>query len=116
MGEVLVLQAKMQSVTNVGDQLPIADRKQHSPEATGRNSINDISQSVKHQNPHTEKMPLQRPLLLATDGDPVRKVKTAEQHFVVVDFPSAPDHDDQRGGIRPMHDPQRQRMKPKPLM
>jgi hypothetical protein len=55
-------------------------------------------------------MPLQCALRLAADRDPVRKMQPAEQDFVVINFPSAADHDDHRKRVDPMHDAHRQWM------
>src|SRR5204862_4472808 len=76
-----------------------------------RDSVEEIGQSVDHQNPHGEEMPLQRALRLAADRDPFGKMQPAEHHFVVVNFPSAADHDEHGNGVGPMHDPQWKWMK-----
>ena len=36
--------------------------------------------------------------------------RKTEQNVVVVNLPAAADHDENGGGVDPMHDPQRQRM------
>src|SRR3954465_12500405 len=101
--QVIVLEVEMQCVVDVGDELAQPYRIQHAAETARNDSIDEIDQAIEREDPHAEEVPLQGPLLLAADGDPIGKVQAPEQNLVVVDLPAAADHDDHGNGIGPMH-------------
>ena len=114
-GEIVVREVETQGVAHGGNELAQADRQQHAAKAAADEPVDQIGNSVDRQDPHPEKMPLQRALRLAADGDPVREMQPAEQHLIVIDLPPAADHDDHGDGVGPMHDAQRQRMQPQAM-
>ena len=109
---VLMREAEAQRLADLGKDFARANRKELAAEAAREESISNVDQPVHHQDPHGEEMPLQRTLRLASDRDPLRKMQPAEQHFVIVDLPSAADHEDHRKRVDPVHDAHRQGMQP----
>ena len=57
-------------------------------------------------------MPLQAVLRPFADHDHIGEMQPAKDHIVVVDLPSAADHDENGERVDPMHDAHRQRMQP----
>jgi hypothetical protein len=104
--------AQVQGVADVGDEIAQPDRQQHAAEAAGGEAVGHIADPVEDQDPHAEEMPLQPVLRPRAGRDRIRKTEPAEQHVVVIDLPSARDHDEHRDRVGPMHDPDRQRMQP----
>ncbi|MFZ0352386.1 MAG: hypothetical protein WAM12_01815, partial [Pseudolabrys sp.] len=73
-------------------------------------AIADIGDSIEHENPHAQEMPLQTVLRPHPNCEILGEMQPAENDFVIVYFPAAADHDENGNRIDPMHEPQRKRM------
>jgi hypothetical protein len=105
-----VAQAKVQRVGQRGENFARRYRKQLLPEASGDDAVSQIGEAVDDENPHAEEVPLQAVLRPFADHDGIGKAQKAEQNVVVVDLPTAADHDEDGNRIDPVHDAERQWM------
>src|SRR5215469_5909579 len=112
MREIVMAQTKSQRFADCHETLARRNRKQLLPKAAADDAVAEVRNSIEHEYPHAEEMPLQPVLRPFADHDGVGKAQEAEKNVVVVNLPAAPDHDENGGGVDPMHDPQRQRMQP----
>ena len=104
LGRVVMGEPETQRVFDRGDELIPPDRQQHAAEPAGYKSVRKIADAVDQQHPHPKKVPLEAVLGPMADSEHIGKMQPAEQHLVVVDFPSAADHHEHRRRIGPMHE------------
>ena len=108
-------ETKGESAAHGGDQLAQADRKKLAPETSGGDSVEQVGKPIERYDPHAEKMPLQAVLRPFAERDRIGKPQPAENNVVVINLPSAHDHDDHGECIDPVHDAHRQGMKPQAI-
>src|SRR5262245_46775938 len=110
MREIVVAQTKPQSLADRHEKLARRNRKQLLPKAAADDAVAEVRDTVEHEYPHAEEMPLQSVLRPFADHDGIGKAQKAEQNVVVIDLPAAADHDEDRQRIDPVHDAHRQWM------
>src|SRR6516165_889515 len=110
MREIVVAQTKPQRLADCYENLARRNWKQFLPKAAADDAVTEVRNSIEYKDPHAEEMPLQPVLRPFADHDGIGKPQKAEQNVVVVNLPAAADHDENGGGVDPMHDPQGQRM------
>src|SRR6516164_2758973 len=104
-------QVQAQRVADGCDNLAQRYGKQLLPEPSAGDAVSQIDQAVNDENPHSEEMPLQAVLRPSADHQEIGEAQPAEQNIVVVDPPAAPDHDENRNRVNPMHDAHAERVK-----
>ena len=109
-GQVFVGDLEADRLAHGLDDLGHADRQQPLPEAAGDEAVDQVSEAVDREHPHGGEVPEQALGGPAAEPDRVREVQEAEDDAVVVDAPAGADHDQHGDGVRPVHDPHRQRM------